>query len=205
MKYLLLLLLLPVAVSAWWESLLEDIEELNNVNSSIVNMVPSYDELLMNRVCARWVLNWMVSPLCWNRDLFRISKEEFESKWVPHEIALGIMLAESHIWINYAGTCNQSWNNWWWIKWKLTDIGWRVKDQIIPNNWNNQPWWCWLYKFDSLQEYFRSKANTLSIWYGECFKRDNPITCISRNYVWRSDVAEKSRINNVQLIATTYE
>lgn len=154
------------------------------------------DLILMDRICKHWKINWSISPLCDNWDMYYTGKKIFEDRWVPYWIALGIMFAESHIWINYAWSCDSSWNNRGGIKWRKNDDGSTTKDQQIPNNWN-----CYLYKFDSIEDYFKSKANTLWLWYKSCFSQDKPITCISRKYVWSPNVAESSWIKHVSMIA----
>jgi len=137
------------------------------------------------------------SPLCNNRNLYNSWKEIFEKKWLSRKIAIGIMYAESHIGANYAGTCNVSWNNWWGIKWRKTDDWKSIKDQKIPNWWN-----CWLYKFDSVEDYFNSKANTL-LTYKSCMNRWSNydiLHCISYTYAWNPKVAESSWIRNSMYI-----
>lgn len=54
MKYLLLLLFLPVAVSAWWESLLDDIEEFNSTNESVV----SQEMYQIDSITETFYLSW---------------------------------------------------------------------------------------------------------------------------------------------------
>lgn len=151
----------------------------------------------MQRICDITKNGW--SPLCNNWSLYNAWKSIFEQRGFRWDIALGIMFAESHIWASYAGTCDSSWNNWWGIKRRKLDDGENVKDQAIPNNWN-----CWLYKFNSLEDYFVSKANTLSLWYWVCMNRGsqyNITKCISYAYVWDRDVAEPHWIRNVLHIA----
>ena len=152
------------------------------------------DKILMERIC-NVSIHWKKSPLCNNWELYNSGKNIFESKGVSWSIALGIMFAESHIGANYAGTCNESWNNWGWIKWRIQDDWTAIKDQPIPNGWG-----CWLYKFDNVNDYFNSKANTL-LKYKSCFSQERPIRCISFRYVGDPNVAEQSWIDNVAKIA----
>lgn len=128
--------------------------------------------------------------------MYNLAKQIFEDRGVPFWIALWIMNAESTLGKNYAKWCNSTYNNWWGIKWKKLDDGTNVKDQPIPDA-NG----CWMYRFDSMDDYFQSKANTLWIGYKACFSRDNPIRCISFAYVWDPNIAETSWINNVASIA----
>lgn len=148
------------------------------------------DEILMQRICKQW------SPMCDDWDMYRQAKKIFEDRWVPFDIALGIMNAESTIGKHYARWCNASYNNWGGIKWRKLDDGTNVKDQKIPDA-NG----CWVYKFESMEAYFISKANTLGIWYKACFEREKPITCIAYSYVWNPNIAEPSWIRNVSMIA----
>lgn len=105
--------------------------------------------------------------LLWNIQ----DKELFFRVWI------GIMNAESSIGTNYAGTCDASYNNFGGIKWRILDDWGQVKDQTIPQNW------CWLYKFNTLEDYFGSKYNSLGKWYGSCFHTNDPVYCISGYYV----------------------
>ena len=110
------------------------------------------------------------------------------------------MNAESTIGKHYAKGCNASYNNWGGIKWKKLDDGTNVKDQKIPDE-NG----CWVYKFESMEDYFISKANTLSIGYKTCFTQNketySQVKCISFAYVGNPNIAEESWIKNVLMIA----
>lgn len=117
-------------------------------------------------------------------------REEFFRVW------LGIMNSESTIGTNYAWTCDSSYNNFGGIKWRILDTGEAIKDQKIPQWKDNK---CWLYKFNSQEDYFWSKYNSLGKWYGKCFKTNDPIYCISGYYVWKP--YSPSWINNVKSIA----
>lgn len=149
---------------------------------------------LMWIVCRQW------SPMCDDWDMYHRAKEIFEARWVDFWIALWIMNAESTLGKNYARWCDASYHNWGGIKWRLLDDWTRVKDQPIPDS-NG----CWMYKFDSMEDYFQSKANTLWLWYKTCFTHNqeiySKIKCISYAYVWDRNVAEQSWINNVFAIA----
>ncbi len=152
------------------------------------------DKILMERVCKYWKLKWKVSPLCNNWLLYSSLKWISEAYWISFSIALGITYAESHIWVNYAGWCNESYNNWWWIKWRIGNDWKAIKDQKIPQN--N----CYLYKFGSIEDYWQSKMKTLQK-YASCFKQKQTIKCISYSYVGNPKVAEQGWINRVALIA----
>ncbi len=54
MKYLLLLLFLPVVASAWWEDFLWDLEELHDTNESIV----SENTYVVNSIQESFYLSW---------------------------------------------------------------------------------------------------------------------------------------------------
>ena len=165
------------------------------------------DSILMDRVCKIFINN-RKSPLCNDWDTYFKFKKIIEDRKLSWSITLGIMYAESHIGANYAGTCNDSYNNWWWIKWRILDDWTAVKDQTIPQ------WWvdknkdgkksvdelCYLYRFKSLEDYMISKANTLAK-YRSCLSREKPIECISYDYVWARNVAERSWIERVASIA----
>ena len=156
------------------------LEKKVSVWGAVMTKVETRDTTLMNRICKVYI-HGRKSPLCDNRDLYNSWKKIFESKWVSRSIALWIMYAESHIGANYAGTCDKSWNNWWGIKYRTWD-DWQRYYQPIPNDWNWNKWWCRLYKFDDVNDYFRSKANTLSR-YSPCMNKSKPIQCISKTYL----------------------
>lgn len=134
------------------------------------------------------------SPLKDEQTFLRLQKIS-ENHNVPFWIALGITNAESSLGINYAPWCDKSYNNLWWIKWRIDDNGNAIKDQPIPDS-NG----CYLYKFKSVDDYWESKMNTL-VKYKTCFTKDKPIKCISYQYVWDPNVAERSWIMNVAKIA----
>ncbi len=155
------------------------------------------DEVLMTRICKVYI-NGNKSPLCDDRNLYFSWKNIFQSKGISRDIALGIMYAESHIWSSYKW-CDASWNNRWGVKARVLDDGKVSRDQKIPNWWN-----CWLYKFESMEDYFNSKANMLWVNYRWCFQRKSTkekIICISYSYVWDPKVSETHWVNNVLFIA----
>lgn len=141
------------------------------------------------------------SPLCKDKALFGrlyiITEKRLPWKNF-YPILLGISNAESSLWLNYAKdntwwTC--AWrNNWGGIKWKIQDDWTRVKDQKVPDQFN-----CYLYKFDSIEDYWISKVNTIRFWYKSCIDSKTPVRCISWAYVWDRNVQEQSWINNVSI------
>jgi len=136
---------------------------------------------LHKKVCKKQIN----SPLCNDRKLF-------------YPILLGITNAESSLWLNFSKdrvwwTC--AWrNNWGWIKWRKTDSWESVKDQKIPDKYG-----CYLYKFESIEDYWISKVNTIRFWYKGCIDSKAPIRCLSYAYVWDWNVAEESWISNVSI------
>lgn len=151
------------------------------------------DVTIMKKIC-EIKIEGRKSPLCDDWNLYNYGKKVFEKKWVSRNIALGIMYAESHIWANYAGTCNSSWNNWWGMKYRWLDNWKIISDQKIPNAGN-----CWLYRYSSVKDYLNSKSNLLANYSG-CMKSNNPIKCISYGYVGDKNVAEEHWIKNVSYI-----
>lgn len=141
------------------------------------------------------------SPLCKNRALFdrlyQITEERLPWKNF-YPILLGITNAESSLGLAYAKdnigwTCADR-NNWGWIKWKINDDGTRQKDQPIPDQYG-----CYLYRFDSIEDYWISKVNTVRFWYKWCVDHKTPIRCMSYAYVGNRYVAEESWIKNVSI------
>jgi hypothetical protein len=74
-------------------------------------------------------------------------------------VGIGIMNSESTLGTKYAGTCDQSYNNFGGIKYRILDTGKAVHDQTIPQNG------CWMYKFATMEDYFGSKYNSLGKGY----------------------------------------
>lgn len=141
------------------------------------------------------------SPLCTEdwliEKLYILTEERLPWKnFFP--ILLGITNAESSLWLNFAKdrvwwTCVWR-NNWWWVKWRKTDTWESVKDQKIPDQYG-----CYLYKFDSIEDYWISKVNTIRYWYKGCVDSKTPVRCLSYAYVWDWNVAEESWIRNVSI------
>lgn len=152
---------------------------------------------LHEKVCQKQIN----SPLCKDEALFdrlyQLTEERLPWKNF-YPILLGITNAESSLGLNFAkdkvwGTCAGR-NNWGGIKWKKTDDGKSVKDQQIPDQF-----WCYLYKFDSIEDYWISKVNTIRFWYPWCVDSKTPVRCLSGKYVWDPNVQEESWINNVSV------
>lgn len=152
---------------------------------------------LHKKVCQKQVN----SPLCKDKQLFdrlyQITEERLPWKNF-YPILLGITNAESSLGLNFAhdntwGTCAGR-NNWWGIKWKKTDDWASVKDQGIPDSFG-----CYLYKFDSVEDYWISKVNTIRFWYKWCVDSKTPIRCMSYAYVWDRYVSEDSWVRNVSI------
>lgn len=166
---------------------------------SQIKVSPESDSLesLHTRVCQKQVN----SPLCKDKELFhrlyRITEERLPMKhFFP--ILLGITNAESSLWLNYAKdniwwTCVWR-NNLWGIKWRKTDDWKRVKDQQIPDKYG-----CYLYKFDSIDDYWISKVNTIRYGYKWCIDSSTPVRCLSFAYVGDPNIAEQSWIKNVSI------
>lgn len=141
------------------------------------------------------------SPLCKDRELFDRLYQLTEDRlpWKNfYPILLWITNAESSLWLNFAKdkigwTCAGR-NNWWGIKWKKTDDGKSVRDQQIPDQF-----WCYLYQFDSIEDYWISKVNTIRYGYPWCIDSPTPIKCLSYAYVGDRNVAESSWIRNVSI------
>ena len=151
---------------------------------------------LFNKVCK----NKPSSPIC-NRAtfdrLYKITEERLPWKnFFP--ILLGITNAESSLGTAYAKD-NKGWfctgyNNLGWIKYRKTDDGKSVRDQKVPDT-NG----CYLYKFESIDDYWISKVNTIRYGYKGCVNSTTPIKCMSYAYVGDRNVAEPSWINNVSI------
>jgi len=158
------------------------------------------DKIIMERVCKYWQLNGKTTPLCNNWDMFDSIKKVSESKSVPVWVVLGITYAESHIGINYNKPACAFYNNWGWVKGRVTSNG-----TVTPFKWKYPDEnGCYLYKFDSIDDYFDSKTNMLKANYiDKGCKQDSLVRCIARYYVWTPGTMQnkESWINRVLLIA----
>jgi len=134
------------------------------------------------------------SPLCDDIELLRRIDSIGREKGVPTRLLIGISYSESHIGVNFNKEACRATNNWAWIKGKKHDTGkvvWYTKTKGKPDKDG-----CWLYRFKSVEEWFYSLANTISMWYKGC---NNDTKCLSYSYVGNPDVAEQSWIDHVSI------
>ena len=109
------------------------------------------------------------------------------NKWVEFWLLVWITYAESHIWANYSSSACIDYNNRSWIKRAKHDDGTTTKTKLPDTNW------CWIYKFDTIGNYWNSFANSIKMWYID--KDCKTPECISQ-YRVRSDWAVKDRWSN---------
>lgn len=176
-----------------------DIPDTNSwtlaTGSTVVPPTKELDELF-NKVCYAKPSSPVCDRATFDR-LYKITEERIPWKnFFP--ILLGITNAESSLGTAYAknnkwGFCT-GYNNLGWIKWKKTDDWKSIRDQKIPDA-NG----CYLYKFESIDDYWISKVNTVRYGYKGCVNSPTPIRCISFSYVGDKNVAEKSWIKNVSI------
>ena len=57
---------------------------------------------------------------------------------------------------------------------------------------------CWLYNFDTVEDFFESLANTIALWYAQCLDRPEPVSCICNVYVGKYSQA---RVDSVRRFA----
>jgi hypothetical protein len=167
--------------------------ELTNSNSTAgqVYLLTGDDLTLMNKICTKWKIHWVVSPLCWNTWLYLNLKKISKEHWVSFNMMLSISYAESHIWANFnKPECAKS-NNRWGIKiYKKDD--WTYAKVKLPT-----ADWCWLYPFATVEEYRNGLANTLEKWYRD--RWCETASCISTWYVgtpWKVKTWWVLRVNS---------
>lgn len=150
------------------------------------------DEHVMELICKE-VEN---SPLCGDYTMLNKLKEIAEKRNVDYKLLLWIMYHESKLWTAFAPTmeCSKS-NNWWWLKARKYDDG-SVSEWFDKQD--NRIEWCRLYNFDTVEEFFESLANTISLWYRKCLDRPESVSCICNVYVWKYSQA---RVDSVRRFA----
>ena len=180
--------LIPTAQASW------------TADSTPASADASYDykdiDILHSRICSKQ----KNSPLCSDKQLLKrleqITKERSDKEYL-FPMLLGIINSESSLGTNFAPHegCKK-YNNWGWIKWRKTDDNQSIKDQPIP-----QADGCWLYQFDSIEDYWISKVNTIRFGYAGCLG-NNPteaLQCISRYYVGNTKNIKHSWVNNASI------
>lgn len=150
------------------------------------------DEHVMELICKEVPS----SPLCWDYTLLNKLKEIAEKRNVSYKLLLGIMYHESKIWTAFSPSyeCSKS-NNWAGLKARKYDDG-SVSERFDKQE--NRIEWCWLYNFESVEEFFESLANTISLWYRKCLDRAEPVSCISAVYVGKYS---QPRVDSVRRFA----
>lgn len=163
--------------------------------------IPSGALGLMDKICELWVIHWQKSPLCWNEELYTKLERISNDKWVPFDLMVWITYAESHIGANFRNAhweidpkCWES-NNWWWVKWAKMDDG-RVDMPILPSYSVNDKG-CYLYNFQSVEQFWNHLANTIKLWYIDA-KCETP-ECISKYYVGQRWTIKHDWVRRVKL------
>lgn len=133
------------------------------------------------------------SPLCKDEKAFLTVHKMAKEKWVPTRLVIGIWFAESTIWTNFNKDVCYSYYNWAWLKWRKFDDG-RV-EMYADDRGKPDKNGCWLYKFESWEDWVNSFLNTIAIGYKWCNMKTE---CIAYDFVGKPDVAEKSWIANVE-------
>lgn len=134
------------------------------------------------------------SSFCTDKKLYDKYYDLSLAKWVPPGLVFGIMFAESSLHTNYNKPHCKDYNNPFGLKWYKRD-NWKLDWYPREKHWADKNG-CWLYKFETLEEWLNWLLNTISIWYKGCKMSTR---CISYNYVGKPDVAEESWIKRVSL------
>lgn len=158
----------------WWENKDEDINKV---------------------ICAKSPY----SPMCDNPELLNKLILIANERGVDYKLLLGIMYAESHIWAafkpqkcwvsnNRAGVKARKYND------GSVSVQFREQYKTLPAELQEQLNGCWLYYFESPEQFFESLANTIGVGYAKC---EWEPTCIVSKYVWHYS---ENRVNNVNSI-----
>lgn len=143
----------------------------------------------MDKVCKRAPS----SILCHNDKLYAILESIANQYNAPVWMMLWIMSKESWFWTLRHHTnkedCKETTFNRHWSKANNTPNWTKRTTPVWP--------WCWLQKYDSLEEWFTSLARTIGIGYKWCLSLNDPATCMAYKYVWNPTVAESSWVDHV--------
>ncbi len=136
------------------------------------------------------------SPMCGDYAMLDRLKTISETRWVDYKMLLGIMYHESKLWTAFAPSweCSKS-NNRAWLKARKYDDG-SVSEWFDKQD--NRIDGCWLYNFDTVEDFFESLANTIALWYAQCLDRPEPVSCICNVYVGKYSQA---RVDSVRRFA----
>lgn len=134
------------------------------------------------------------SPMCNDYNMLETLKRVADKRWVDYKLLLWIMYAESHIGANFnAEQCRAS-NNRAWLKARKYD-DWNTSEWFDKQEWHIDG--CRLYNFDTVEQFFESLANTISMWYSKC---NWDVYCISKAYVWHESWAWVNNVHKFLLI-----
>jgi len=175
------------------ESKSHNIAEEKRIEPLIYNIpdIAKSDDVLMDKICEYWKIHWNISPLCEDWELYLKLKWISDAVWVEFWLLVGITYSESHIWANFVGEKCWDYNNWSWIKWRKYS-NWKTDKPKLPDS--N---WCWLYKFNKIDDYWESFAYTIKQWYID--KDCKTPECISQYYVWSDWKVKDKRSKRVNI------
>jgi len=131
------------------------------------------------------------SILCLDRGILEKMQTITTAKKVPFELVIWIAFAESSLHTNYNRPICKEYNNLWGLKGYKRD-NWKL--EWYDNRNGSDKNWCWLYRFESIEQGTEAISNTLALWYTKC---EMSVKCIAYNYVWKPDIAEQSWIDRV--------
>lgn len=148
------------------------------------------DNELMQKICDKAPK----SPLCWDNELLEHIKK------LPHyKTLIWISYAESHIWMSFAPHywCAKA-NNWAWLKRAKFDDGsvsekYNIQYKGLDKELQGYLSWCYLYAFDTVEDYFKSLSNTIELWYAVC---DWDPQCIVKSYVGKDSQDWVKNVNS---------
>lgn len=171
------------------------------------------EKSVLDRVWGKVCKKQPSSPLCKDKELLKRLYEITEARlpwknWFP--ILIGITNAESSLGLDFAKD-TQWWtcfgrNNWWGTKYQINDDNTREYKRTL-NGFNyeynkakrlhNDQYWCNLYPFKDIEEFWITKVNGMRFGYKWCIDHETPIKCLSYAYVGNPNVSEASWVRNV--------
>lgn len=146
------------------------------------------DLAYMDTICEKSRIHWNVSPLCWDKELYKRLEAISDEVWVPFDLMLWMSQAESHVLANFKPAHCKVSNNPAWLKWYNKD-GKTVYGKFPDADG------CWVYRFRSIESWRLALAHTIKNWYID--RWCSTPECISKYWVKNDWLIKHGRVARV--------